>query len=424
MFKRLFNGSNLSISSISIFGSASNQNQTSEYTDVLIIGGGIVGSSAAYCLTQTSMFKDNRIKVTLIERYHIGSGASSLSAGTIYCAGYGNYSSILSTFCMDTMEIMKSINNKGYDIELEQNGALKIATTSKQVSDIYQSYLSQKQNGYDLEWIDSTTTTPTVHEIEPNLSFKVIACIHSPQSGHVNPGKATVVITEEAKKNGAQIYENMNVINIKPLQIKDIKNSEYRYIITTECGRIFYCKNVIIANGAWCRELCAKKDGLNIDIPVVAVKGQIWTTKPIDFDTLNKVIFITESSSYWKDNSSRNDIVGIPEYCTHDENGNILCRHAYGRQCVDGCILFGGSRIKCDIDDFSILKDDIDRNIKHVEEDILPIIRDVEISGYWCGLMPFSMDGKPIIGELNEIGLDGVWLLYGFGPHGIQARIN
>ena len=34
--------------------------------------------------------------------------------------------------------------------------------------------------------------------------------------------------------------------------------------------------------------------------------------------------------------------------------------------------------------------------------------------------MPFSRDGKPIIGELNDIGLDGIWLLCGFGPHGIM----
>eukprot|EP01083_Nonionella_stella_P083522 231007_1 len=53
--------------------------RNAENTDVLIIGGGIVGSSAAYCLT----LQAPDLNVTLIERNHIGSGASSLSAGTL-----------------------------------------------------------------------------------------------------------------------------------------------------------------------------------------------------------------------------------------------------------------------------------------------------------------------------------------------------
>ena len=41
----------------------------------------------------------------------------------------------------------------------------------------------------------------------------------------------------------------------------------------------------------------------------------------------------------------------------------FLTRHSYGRQCVDGSILFGGSRIRCDNDDFDILKEDIEDNL-------------------------------------------------------------
>ena len=40
--------------------------------------------------------------------------------------------------------------------------------------------------------------------------------------------------------------------------------------------------------------------------------------------------------------------------------------------------------------------------------------------GEWAGLMPFAHDGKPIVGELSRLGLDGLWLCCGFGPAGIM----
>eukprot|EP01084_Bolivina_argentea_P265057 449154_1 len=365
-----------------------NGNQIENNTDVLIIGGGIVGSSAAYCL---SKHVTDNINITLLERNCIGSGSSSLSAGTIYCAGYGNYSSILSTFCMDTMNLLKEIDKKGYDIELVQNGAIKIATSETQKNDIYQTYLNSKQNGYDVEYINSLTR---IKNIEPYISNKVIACLHSPQSAHVNPGKATIAIADAAQQNGVTIYENTSVVNINPITDR---YSNYKYIVKTECGTTFHCKHVIIASGAW----CSNTDyGLNISIPVVPVK---------------------ESYSFWKRHSSRNDEYNIPEFCTHDKDNNALVNHSYGRQTVDGNILFGGSRIKADsCNDFEIIKDDINKSIEYVQNDILPVVNEYNVSGYWCGIMPFSRDGMPLVGELDTINLNGVYLLCGFGPKGIM----
>eukprot|EP01083_Nonionella_stella_P131234 398551_1 len=383
--------------------------RSAENTDVLIIGGGIVGSSAAYCLT----LQAPDLNVTLIERNHIGSGASSLSAGTLHCCGYGNYSSILSTFCMDTINILKQINDKGHDIEFIQNGALQIAVSDSQSNYLYQTYRKQKHNGYDVEYIDSTAR---IQQLEPNISSKVISCIHTPQSGHVDPGKATVAIAEQAQKNGTTIYQDTNVINIKA-----ITNDKYKYIVETECGKTLHCNDIIIASGAWSSHLYnANLYGLNIKVPVIPVKGQIWMTEPAPLDTLHKVIFISESHSYWECNSTRDDENDIPECCTHDKDNNCLVRHVYGRQCMDGSILFGGSRVKCEMDDFEIMSAEMKSNIHYVEHDILPAIGNYNVNRYWCGIMPFSMDGKPLVGELDSIGLNGVWMLCGFGPNGIM----
>lgn len=332
-----------------------------------------------------------------------------MSAGTLWCAGYGNYSSLLSTFCMESMQIYKEIHNKQFDIEFVQNGALKIANSEQQKADIYKAYLLQKRNGYDVEFIDSTQQ---IQAIERNLSPNVIACVHTPQSGHIHPGKATVAIADAAIANGAKIVENTNVLRIRRLDCE--------YVVETECGKAIRAKHVIIASGVQCGS--ANLYGLAIQIPVVPVKGQIWTTNAQPINCLKKVIFISESHSFWQRTSSKDDQNSIPEYCTHNCDGKRLTNHSYGRQCADNTLLFGGSRIamsdgnKCLLD-----RDEIAQSVAFVESNVLSMNGlSKQLNGSWCGAMPFSMDGRPIVGELDAIGLPNIWLLVGFGPHGMM----
>ena len=43
-------------------------------------------------------------------------------------------------------------------------------------------------------------------------------------------------------------------------------------------------------------------------------------------------------------------------------------------------------------------------NKEHASE-VLPLLRDLEIKRTWAGIMPFSRDGKPIIGKLEVVGI-------------------
>ena len=43
-------------------------------------------------------------------------------------------------------------------------------------------------------------------------------------------------------------------------------------------------------------------------------------------------------------------------------------------------------------------------NKEHASE-VLPLLRDLEIERTWAGIMPFSRDGKPIIGKLEVVGI-------------------
>ena len=47
--------------------------------------------------------------------------------------------------------------------------------------------------------------------------------------------------------------------------------------------------------------------------------------------------------------------------------------------------------------------ENVTANKEHASE-VLPLLRNLEIERTWAGIMPFSRDGKPIIGKL-EVGL-------------------
>lgn len=48
------------------------------------------------------------------------------------------------------------------------------------------------------------------------------------------------------------------------------------------------------------------------------------------------------------------------------------------------------------------------------------IIGTFVLIGTWAGLMPFPMDGYPIVGELQSFGFPNLWLATGFGGNGIM----
>src|SRR5215467_3349278 len=93
-----------------------NTNNTT--TEILIIGGGITGTSTAYFLSQSGH------DVTLLERSELASEASGLNAGTLWQIGWGSSPDLSTTLSVGGLEIFKMLQfDLGYDIEFRQSGA-------------------------------------------------------------------------------------------------------------------------------------------------------------------------------------------------------------------------------------------------------------------------------------------------------------
>ena len=202
-------------------------------TDVLIVGGGIIGCSAAYYAA-----KVGGARVTLLERASIGSEASSLSAGTLACHGWGRDPSRVGWFgvlCNGSIAIFKELESLGHECELRLEGALTLARTPAEVKMCQEEYASLKANGHPVEYLSGHGA---VTAVEPGLKGgDVAAALHSRLSGHVNASAATKALAACATNHGAKIVLGAEAIAVERSAFPT--NSFFRILINMLTSMVY-----------------------------------------------------------------------------------------------------------------------------------------------------------------------------------------
>ena len=359
-------------------------------TEVIVIGGGITGTSAAYHLAAQGR------RVVLLERGDIASEASGVNAGGIGATGWGNVPNLESYLTMGSLQIFKDLQlEQGYDMEFRASGTLQAIQTAQQFEYARDQVLSLKSRGYSVELL----TVSEARALEPDLNPELAGAMYLPLRGQADPPKATRAFAAAATASGAEVLTGREVTAITV-------GADRAYRV--ECGGETYTgRTLVLAAGAWCAPL---GEMLGLRIPVIPVRGQMWATEPLPprvFHTLSAL----ESPLHWKD-SPGNDSETPPEL-TH-VRGRRVTRHLYGRQNRDGEIVFGGDREVAGYDK-TVDEDGVEVNFAHVAE-ILPMVGQHSISRTWAGLMPFSLDGRPIIGRIPQ--LENLYIVSGLASSG------
>ena len=342
--------------------------------EILIVGGGIAGASAALYLARHGR------DVALVERGDIASEASGANAGAIGATGWGDTPDLESYLTMGSLQLFKEMQlDLGRDIEFRQSGSLTAIHDRDQYDYMRDRVDAMRSRGLVVELL----TPREARAIEPELNPRLPAFMHSPLRAQADPVKATRAFADEAAKLGARIYTRHAVTGIDPL-------SAGGYSVSTSGGP-FRCETLVIAAGAWCAPLGRM---IGLDIPIKPVRGQMWASEslpPSVFATMSSA----ESAHYWSvDDGSDAD---SPPDLTHRDARRVT-RHLYGRQRRNGEIIFGGDRQLVGYDK-SVEHTGVEVNKGHASE-VLPMLSSLPISRTWAGLMPFSLDGAPIIGAI------------------------
>ena len=342
--------------------------------EVLIIGGGIAGASTAFHLAEQG------VDVLLLERGEIASEASGVNMGGLGGSGWGNNPDLLSYLTAGSVEIFKRMQiDLGYDIEFRLSGTLTAIHTAAHYEYCQDQVTNLRARGYEEELLSAREALA----LEPEANSALPGYVYRPQRGQADPVKTTRAFAHAAEVAGATIRTGENVVGITP-------RSQGGYAVRTESGE-FRCQTLVLATGAWCDPVGSM---LGLKIPVVPVRGMMWATASVP-PSVFQTIGSAESSYAWSiDNGS--DAV-TPPNLTH-KNGRRTIRHLYGRQRRNGEIIFGGDRESLAYDK-SINQSGIEVNRGHAAE-VIPLVASLPIARTWSGLMPFSLDGAPIIGKI------------------------
>ena len=260
--------------------------------------------------------------------------------------------------------------------------------------------LGLRSQGYTVELL----TPREVLSIEPEANPALLGCMYSPGRGHADPVKATRAFASLAEKTGANILTNHQVTAI---QSRD--DGSWR---VSASGQEFRAGVLVLAAGAWCDPLGKM---LGLDIPIVPVRGQMWATTSVP-PILHYGITSAESELTWSQEAEGRELghdASAPPELTHQAETRTT-RHLYGRQTRTGEVIFGGDR---QLVGYHSSPDALGIEVNRGQAaEVIPLLRELPVERTWAGLMPFSLDGMPLIGKIPQ--LENLYIVGGLASSG------
>jgi len=336
-------------------------------SDVVIIGGGVVGCSIAYHLGKRG------IPTHVIEKDDIAMGTSGAcdKAVLLQSKNPGIHLELALKSVKMFPELQKSLDT---DIEFLNHGCMIVIQNENQWKVMEGFVERQKKLGLDVKLLDKNEA----RDRQPALSEDILGSTYSPMDCEANPIYLTLGLYRGAKKHGVKFSLGTKVTGIK-LEKGRIKSVE------TDSGEIL-CKYVVNATGVYAPTI-GRMVGLNI--PIVPRRGQIIITEPVPkliHGGLNCARYITAKFR--------------PELLGTDEMAKLGVGLALG-QTENGNLLIGGTREFVGFNKTTTHKA-LKAILKHAAS-IVPAIKNVHVIRSFAGLRPYTPDGLPILGEVPEV---------------------
>ncbi|HEY6410207.1 MAG TPA: glycine oxidase ThiO [Ktedonobacteraceae bacterium] len=336
-------------------------------TDIVIIGGGVIGCAIAYYLRKSG------IAVTVIDKGEIGAEASSAAAGLLAPLGSLPGPGPLADLLLASWSIFPSLipeleQASGMSIAYEQSGSLRVARNPNSVANLRKRMKAWQPLGLEMHWL----TGDEARQREPLISPDISAAIYAPQEAQIKAPHVVKAFAQAATNLGAKLSPHTDIISM------DVRDNNITKIYTAQ-GTAIQCNHLIIATGAWTRAIGGL---LNLSLPVEPQRGQILTLKQPNLP-LKHIIF------------------GEALYLAPKNDGTIVVGATKEEVGFDKHLTAGGIAW-----------------LLATAIRLLPSLEGAVIDQMWAGLRPKTPDNLPILGKVPS--LENVTLAVGHGSIGIM----
>ncbi len=228
--------------------------------DVLVIGGGIVGSATAYQLARRGA------TVTLLEAAELAYGATGRNLGYIWIHTRRPGPELeLVMHLRGELEELPGVFDDDFGLRTE--GGLLYVHTEEQLATLREFVERRRADGVDIRLIDGDEA----RSLAPILPESVIGASFCALDAQVDSSRYVRGFANAATRAGARIVEHA------PVQTLEREGSRIARVVTEQ--ETFTPGRVVVAAGAWTQELLRQ---VGAEVPIHAMRLQVVQTTPMD----------------------------------------------------------------------------------------------------------------------------------------------
>jgi glycine oxidase len=324
---------------------------SSKKADVLIVGGGIIGSAIALRLARSGT------SVTVIDRGQPCSEASGAAAGMIAPQGEMIEPESFSEFCTASRDLYPELAAEveelaGESVHYRNDGTLLVAIDGEECAELEHVYRTQTQRGLPLERLADDNILKRL----PGLSPCIELALFVPGDHWVDNERLTRGLIKAGERSGATYHWNCAVtgFNIQGDQVESVRVLPQGSTAETTLS----AERVVLAAGCWSGQLA---EMFGVSLPIVPCHGEM-----IEFETSSELPYVVRAGIHYV----------VPRGSQTALAGTTAQWGSFEKVVTAGglqSIIQGVTRI-------------------------LPIAKDFRFRRAWAGLRPDTRDHLPILG--------------------------
>jgi len=334
--------------------------------DIVIIGGGVMGASAAYHLAKRGLKN-----IVLLEKEEFfGTGATGRCAGGVR---YQFSTEINVKLSIESLPMIERFKEEiGQDVNYRQCGYLLVATDEKDATTFKHNVELQNKLGVRTQFLNGDEIRARL----PLMQFEdALAGTFNQKDGIVDPNGVVAGYISAGQKLGVRAFAGNEVIGIR------VSRGEVEAVETHQ--GVIQARRILNAAGPWAGQI---GEMAGVQIPIVPLRRQMFTTNPLkeipeDFpfviDFAQSLYFHREGDGLLIGMSNQHETPGF------DQN-------------VDEEF------------EFVNLEAAIER---------MPLLERASRASHWAGLYEVTPDAHPIFGGSN---VKGFTICTGFSGHGFM----